>query len=139
MRHLRTFAREFYGESVLCCLLWENFKKMLLLFLYIIITQIVTFLHHIFWTDKIDLRVAAIAFFLPATSSKKRLRHKYFPVNFAKFLRTPNLQNTSGWLLLKLRDSMKTTTKHETDNASFVSVWRNAKLKVYRYNGYFHY
>ena len=24
----------------------------------------------------------------------------YFPVNFAKFLRTPFLQNTSGWLLL---------------------------------------
>ena len=36
---------------------------------------------------------------------KKRLWHKYFPVNFAKFLRTSLLQNTSGWLLLtKLHD-----------------------------------
>ena len=36
---------------------------------------------------------------------KKRLWHKYFPVNFAKFLRTPLLQNTSGWLLLtKIHD-----------------------------------
>ena len=31
---------------------------------------------------------------------KKRLRRKRFPVNFAKFLRTPFLQNTSGRLLL---------------------------------------
>ena len=40
-----------------------------------------------------------------ATLLKKRLWHKCFPVNFAKFLRTPLLQNTSGWLLLtKLHD-----------------------------------
>ena len=31
---------------------------------------------------------------------KKRLWHMCFPVNFAKSLRTPFLQNTSGWLLL---------------------------------------
>ena len=41
----------------------------------------------------------------PATLLKKRLWHKCVPVNFAKFLRTPLLQNTSGWLLLtKLHD-----------------------------------
>ena len=41
----------------------------------------------------------------PATLLKKRLWHKCVPVNFAKFLRTPLLQNTSGWLLLiKLDD-----------------------------------
>ena len=38
----------------------------------------------------------------PATLLKKRLWHRCFPVNFAKFLRTPFLQNTSGRLLLKL-------------------------------------
>ena len=32
---------------------------------------------------------------------KKRLWHSCFPVNLAKFLRTPFLQNTSGRLLLK--------------------------------------
>ena len=32
---------------------------------------------------------------------KKRLWHRCLPVNFAKFLRTPFLQNTSGRLLLK--------------------------------------
>ena len=36
----------------------------------------------------------------PATLLKKRLWHWCFPVNFAKFLRIPFLQNTSGWLLL---------------------------------------
>ena len=38
----------------------------------------------------------------PAILLKKRLWHRCFPVNFANFLRTPFLQNTSGWLLLKL-------------------------------------
>ena len=33
---------------------------------------------------------------------KKRLWHNCFPVNFAKFLKTPFLQNTSGRLLLFL-------------------------------------
>ena len=36
----------------------------------------------------------------PATLLKKRLWHGCFPVNFAKFSRTPFLQNTSGWLHL---------------------------------------
>ena len=36
----------------------------------------------------------------PATLLKKRLWHKCFPVNFAKFPRAPFLQNTSGRLLL---------------------------------------
>ena len=36
----------------------------------------------------------------PATLLKKRLWHRCFPVNFAKFLRTPFFQNTSGRLLL---------------------------------------
>ena len=35
-----------------------------------------------------------------ATLLKKGLWHRCFPVNFAKFLRTPFLENTSGWLLL---------------------------------------
>ena len=36
----------------------------------------------------------------PATLLKKRFLHRYFPVNFAKFLRTPFLLNTSGQMLL---------------------------------------
>ena len=34
----------------------------------------------------------------PATLFKKRLGHRCFPQSFAKFLRTPFLQNTSGRL-----------------------------------------
>ena len=37
----------------------------------------------------------------PATLLKKRLWHRCFPVNFAKFLRTPFLQSISGRLLLE--------------------------------------
>ena len=37
----------------------------------------------------------------PATLLKQRLCHRCFPVNFAKFLRTFFLQNTSGRLRLK--------------------------------------
>ena len=40
-------------------------------------------------------------FLRPTTLLKKRLWHRSFPVNFAKFLRTPFLQNTSGRLLLQ--------------------------------------
>ena len=40
--------------------------------------------------------------FMPASLLKKRHRHSYFPMNFAKFLRTPFLQNTSGQLLLHI-------------------------------------
>ena len=36
----------------------------------------------------------------PATLLKNRLWHRFFPVNFAKFLRTFFLQNTSGRQLL---------------------------------------
>ena len=36
----------------------------------------------------------------PATLLKKRLWHRHFPVNFAKSLRTPFLQNTSWRLVL---------------------------------------
>ena len=43
-----------------------------------------------------------IAALRPATLFKKSLWHRCFPVNFAKFLRTPFLQNTSGRLLLGL-------------------------------------
>ena len=43
-----------------------------------------------------------------ATLLKKRLWHRCFPVTFVKFLRTPFLQNTSGQVLLKGRESFGT-------------------------------
>ena len=41
----------------------------------------------------------------PATLLKKILRHRCFPVNFVKLLRTTILQNTSGPLLLRVISS----------------------------------
>ena len=38
--------------------------------------------------------------FLIKCSIKKRLQHRFFPVNIAKFLKTPMLKNTCYWLLL---------------------------------------
>ena len=41
-----------------------------------------------------------VAVLRPATLFKKRLWHSCFPVNFAKFLRTPFLTGHLRWLLL---------------------------------------
>ena len=38
-----------------------------------------------------------------STLLQKILQHRCFPANFSKFLKTPFLQNTSGWLLLFIR------------------------------------
>ena len=43
---------------------------------------------------------------------KKRPWGRCFPVNFAKFLRTPFLQNTSGRLLLKLSNFVSEVNLH---------------------------
>ena len=40
---------------------------------------------------------------VPATLLKKRLWHRWFPVNFAKFLRTPFLTEHLWWLLLNIQ------------------------------------
>ena len=57
---------------------------------------------------------------LPATLLKKRLWHRFSPVNFGNFLRTPFLQSTLGRLILKyvhscvfLMDS-STSIHHQT-------------------------
>ena len=45
----------------------------------------------------------------PVTLLKERLWHRCFPVNFAKFLRTPFLRNTSGGYFCTLPVSLKIT------------------------------
>ena len=47
-----------------------------------------------------SLFINKVAGLRPATLLKKKLRHRCFPVNFAKFLGTTFLENTSGRLLL---------------------------------------
>ena len=48
-----------------------------------------------------SLIFSKVAGLRPATLLKKRLWHKSFPVNFAKFPRTPFLTKHLRWLLLK--------------------------------------
>ena len=58
----------------------------------------------------------------PASLFKKRLWHRFFPVNLAKFLRTLFLHNTSGrWILsfLELRGAFRTLS----------NIWDEAFLR----------
>ena len=43
-----------------------------------------------------------VARWRPATLFKKRLHHRSFPENYAKFLKTAFWQNTSWWMLLRV-------------------------------------
>ena len=65
----------------------------------------------------------------PVTLLKKRLWYRCFPVNFAKFLRTPFLQNTSGGCfcplkckITKIKPSFKIRIKAETKNYRPISL-----------------
>ena len=56
------------------------------------------------WQNWQESTCARVSFSVrPATLLKKRLCHRLFPVNFAKFLRTPVLQTTSRRLLLQCK------------------------------------
>ena len=58
-----------------------------------------------------------------ATLLKKKLWHRCFPVNFAKFLRTPFVQKTSGQLLIW-------TTASETSNTKYLElIKRRSKVQ----------
>ena len=79
----------------------------------------------------------------PATLLKRKLWHRCFPVNFAKFLRTPFLQNTSGRLLFLLYQILKIvwrtkffqiiishfSIKITYNNKVFMFVW--IKIKIF--------
>ena len=71
-------------------------------------------LSRIICLDKFLLRLVPVSFAIqfclcvrPAILFKKRTWRKCFPVNFAKYSRTPFLQNTSGRLLLKFTSGRK--------------------------------
>ena len=62
------------------------------------------------WTFSQDKNQIKTSRSQPATLLIKRLWYRYFPVNFAKFLRTPFLTEHLRWLLLKKTKTMKKTT-----------------------------
>ena len=53
-------------------------------------------------TNSQENTCAKASFLINSQAWGLQLSHMYFPVNFAKFSRTPYLHNTSGWLLLIL-------------------------------------
>ena len=53
-----------------------------------------------------------VAGFRPATLLKERLRHRCFPVNFVKFLRTPFFIEHLCWLLLTLDHNVIKAGRH---------------------------
>ena len=61
----------------------------------------------------------------PVTLLKKRLCRRYFPVNFAKFLRKPFLQNISGRLLQHLVSRRYGSKLRVDDRSSFSSNGNN--------------
>ena len=61
----------------------------------------------------ISLFLNEVAGLRSATLLKKRLSHRSFPVNFAKFLRTSFLQNTSGRLLLSQKTQFQNTLTYQ--------------------------
>ena len=64
----------------------------------------------------------------PATLLKKRLWHRYFPVNFEKFLRTPFFTEHLWWLLLTVKILGCITTNFHNDY-NFHSL--SAFVKIY--------
>ena len=65
--------------------------------------------------DRVSFLIKLQAYGLrPVTLLKKRRCHRCFPMNFAKFLRTPFLQNTSGRLLLLLLKKLEVSIDKES-------------------------
>ena len=64
--------------------------------------------------------MAAFKRLRPATLLKKRLWHRCFHVNFAKFLRTPFSQNTSRRLLLLIKANTSIPAEKDQKIKDFV-------------------
>ena len=65
----------------------------------------------------------------PATLLKKRLWYRCFPVNFAKFLRTPFLTEHLRWLLLEVRTQPNAGFWNPLDLPLF-PLWATPSLNV---------
>ena len=72
---------------------------------------------------------------------KKRLWYRCFLVNFAKFLKTPFSQNTSGRLFLPLAPSPCLFVLHfsAVDFRSFLWIWLHLLKKNKKQNGKLHF
>ena len=69
----------------------------------------------------------------PAALLKRRLWYRCFPMNFAKFVRTPFSQNTSGPLLLSVASQSQKNSVLETDlpnSCAYIVNLKNIKLML---------
>ena len=62
----------------------------------------------------------------PVTLLKKRLWHRYFPVNFPKFLRTPLFIEHIWWLLLEVNKLQWQLQTHKTEHIK--ALWETTLL-----------
>ena len=70
---------------------------------------------------KIEVQRCSIKGVRPATLLKKRLWHRCFPVNFAKFLRTSFIIDHLWWLLLSLYINCWITSRQESFNEDSIA------------------
>ena len=66
----------------------------------------------------------------------KRLWHRCFPVNFAKFVGTRFLQSTSEWLLLSSANSAKTGLLNTSDTFPVVTWKATSSFKFFLFLAY---
>ena len=127
--HFFSFTREFSGNQR-CLIFWKyktrnmiwfGYMKLVLVFnklrfFYICIFTLLPQLSEaVAWScsvKKVYLEIlqnsqentcARVSFLIKLQVSKKRLWHRYFLLNFAKFWRTPFIAKHLGWLLLSFR------------------------------------
>ena len=72
-----------------------------------------------------------IAVLKPAALLKKRIWYKYFPVDFAKFLRTPFSQNTSGQVSAS-NNNIILLQNHSLPYATIIGTLQNTLNMNYR-------
>ena len=65
-----------------------------------------------------------------ATLLKDRLWHRCFPVNFAKFLRAPFLQKTSGGYFWKSQKNDMKLRKIKVNKSVYIAKWRQRYYKT---------
>ena len=72
----------------------------------------------------------------PATLVKRRLWHRFFPVNFAKFLRTPFIIEHLWWQLLSIILYLSQSTIEEKKQLQNQVVWGCLTSSIFAFTEY---
>ena len=71
----------------------------------------------------------------PTTLFKKRLWHRCFPVNFAKFPRIPFFIEHIWWLLLKIKRSLRGNTLTPSEKKIALKMYRSNPPEMFLWKG----